>query len=68
MVQSQAMAQFDAALQAVEGDDASPEEKAEMLIEIAMGMQLRPKAAAQLHQAVCLRTRHRAMSTQCAVA
>ena len=52
MAQSLAMSQFDAALQAVETDDASPQEKAEMLMEIAMGMQLKPKTAQQLHQAV----------------
>ena len=54
MAQSLAMSQFDAALQAVETDDASPEEKAEMLMEIAMDMQQKPKAAEQLHQAVDL--------------
>ncbi len=52
MAQSLAMSQFDAAIHAVESDDASPEEKAEMLMEIAMGLQLRPKAPEQLHQAV----------------
>ena len=54
MAQSLAMSQFDAALQAVEADDASAEEKAEMLMEIAMGMQQRPKTAEQLHQAADL--------------
>ena len=54
MAQSLAMSQFDAALQAVESDDASPEEKAEMLMEIAMGMQVRPRQADDLHQAVSL--------------
>ncbi|MES2957642.1 MAG: hypothetical protein V4792_05605 [Pseudomonadota bacterium] len=52
MAQSLAMSQFDAALQAVETEEASPEEKAEMLMEIAMGMQLKPKSPEQLHQAV----------------
>lgn len=47
-----AMSPFDAALLTVESDDASDEEKAEMLMEIAMGMQLKPKAARQLEQAV----------------
>ena len=61
MAQSLAMSQFDAALQAVETDDASPEEKAEMLMEIAMGMQLRPKTAEQLHRAVELYERALAM-------
>lgn len=46
--------QFDAALEAAESDAASPEEKAEMLMEIAMGMQARPKTPEQLHQAVAL--------------
>ncbi len=52
MAQSLAMSQFDAALHAVETDDASPAEKAEMLMEIAMGMQQRPKRAEPLHRAV----------------
>ncbi len=54
MAQSLAMSQFDAALQAVETDDASPEEKAEMLMEIAMGLQHKPKTAEPLEQAVAL--------------
>ena len=54
MTQSLATSQFDAALAAVESDDASPQEKAEMLMEIAMGMQSKPKSAEQLHQAVAL--------------
>ena len=61
MAQSLAMSQFDAALQAVESEDASAEEKAEMLMEIAMGMQQRPKTAEQLHQAVELYERALAM-------
>jgi tetratricopeptide (TPR) repeat protein len=51
---SLAQSQFDAALKAVETASAGPEEKAEMLMEIAMGMQLRPKTATQLHTAVDL--------------
>lgn len=54
MTQSLASSQFEAALQAVEADAASAPEKAEMLMEIAMGMQLRPKSVDQLHQAVAL--------------
>jgi len=54
MAQSLAMSQFEAALHAVETDDAGPQDKAEMLMEIAMGLQLRPKSAEQLHQAVDL--------------
>lgn len=54
MAQSLALSQFDAALQAVEADDASVEEKAEMLMEIAMGLQQRPKSAEPLQRAVDL--------------
>jgi tetratricopeptide (TPR) repeat protein len=46
--------QYDAALRAVESDDATPEEKAEMLMEIAMGMQQRPKSPRQLEEAIAL--------------
>lgn len=46
--------QFEAAIAAAESDTASAEEKAEMLMEIAMGMQARPKTPDQLHQAVAL--------------
>ncbi len=63
MAQSLAMSQFDAALQAVETDDASPQEKAEMLMEIAMGLQHRPKTAQPLHQAVELYERALALCT-----
>ncbi len=45
-------AQFEAALKAVELEDATPEEKAEMLMEIAMGLQQKPKTARQLEEAV----------------
>lgn len=44
--------QFAAALAAAEDETASPAERAEMLMEIAMGLQQRPKDAAQLHAAV----------------
>ena len=54
MVQSLSSSQFDAAIAAAESDAATPEEKAEMLMEIAMGMQSRPKSPDQLHQAVAL--------------
>ena len=54
MTQSLAMSQVEAALKAVESDPATPAEKAEMLMEIAMGMQMRPKTAEQLDQAVLL--------------
>jgi len=54
MTQSLALSQFEAALKAVESDAATPEEKAEMLMEIAMGMQMRPKTAEPLEHAVQL--------------
>jgi tetratricopeptide (TPR) repeat protein len=46
--------QFESALQAVESESATPEEKAEMLMEVAMGLQAKPKSAEQLQQAVDL--------------
>lgn len=46
--------QFEAALRAVDEGDASAAEKTEMLIDIALQMQARPKNAGQLHQAVAL--------------
>lgn len=49
-----AMSQFDAALQAVEAEGGTAEEKAEMLMEIAMGLQSRPKSVDPIHQAVQL--------------
>lgn len=54
MTQTLSVSQFDAAIAVAESDAASPEEKAEMLMEIAMGMQARPKTVDQLHQAVAL--------------
>jgi tetratricopeptide (TPR) repeat protein len=53
-VQTLSQSQLDAALAAADDADASPEERAEMLMEIAMGMQQRPKSAQQLHDAVAL--------------
>lgn len=50
-------AQFDAALHAVESEDFTPEEKAEMLMEIAMGLQQRPKSPRQLQEAIKLYSR-----------
>lgn len=44
--------QVKAAMQAVEEASATPVEKAEMLMEIAMGLQQRPRAADDLHAAV----------------
>ncbi len=45
-------AHFDAALKAVEIEDATAEEKAEMLMEIAMGIQQKPKNAKQIEDAI----------------
>ena len=52
MAQSLSTAQFDAAIAAAESDADTPQEKTEMLMEIAMTMQSKPKSAEQLHQAV----------------
>ena len=45
-------ANFEAALKAVETDDATDEEKAEMLMEMAMGIQQKPKSAKQIEDAI----------------
>ena len=45
-------ANFEAALKAVETEDASDEEKAEMLMEMAMGIQQKPKSAKQIEDAI----------------
>ena len=47
-------AQVQAALTAAEDEAASPAERAEMLMEIAMGLQLRPKSADQIAAAITL--------------
>jgi tetratricopeptide (TPR) repeat protein len=52
VTQSLALSQFEAALKAVESDSATPGEKAEMLMEIAIGLQTRPKTAEPLQHAV----------------
>ncbi|MBI3343890.1 MAG: hypothetical protein HY028_03335 [Gammaproteobacteria bacterium] len=54
MAQDISSAEFAAAIAAVESDAASAGEKAEMLMEIAVGMQSRPKSTGQLHRAVVL--------------
>jgi tetratricopeptide (TPR) repeat protein len=54
VTQSLSLAQVEAALNAVDSDPATPAEKAEMLMEIAMGLQTRPKTAEPLHHAVQL--------------
>lgn len=46
--------QFEAALNAVEAEDGTPEEKAEMLMEIAMGLQQKPKTTLQIEEAIAL--------------
>ena len=56
--------QLEAALSAANDVDASPEERAEMLMEIAMGLQQRPKDAQQLHDAVQLYERALAVAPE----
>ena len=46
--------QFEQALAALGADSASREEKIQMLMEIAMGLQQKPKSVKQLHDAVAL--------------
>ncbi len=53
-MQSLSASQFDAALRAVDAEGVSAESKAEMLMEIAIGLQVRPKSPEQLHQAIGL--------------
>jgi tetratricopeptide (TPR) repeat protein len=54
MTQSLARSQYDAALAASDGESATPAEKAEMLMEIASGLQSRPKTAEPLEHALAL--------------
>jgi tetratricopeptide (TPR) repeat protein len=51
---SRADSQVLAALSAIEAEDASLPEKVEMLMEMAMGLQTRPKSPDQLRQAILL--------------
>jgi tetratricopeptide (TPR) repeat protein len=51
-MQTLAESQFAAALRAAEDPAASPDERAEMLMEIAMSLQTKPRAPQQLHDAV----------------
>lgn len=44
--------QFESALKAIESEDATAEEKAEMLMEMAMGIQQKPKSVKQLEDAI----------------
>jgi tetratricopeptide (TPR) repeat protein len=53
-LQSLSQSQLEAALTAANDVDASAEERAEMLMEIAMGLQVRPKSQQQLADAVLL--------------
>jgi tetratricopeptide (TPR) repeat protein len=53
-LQTLSQSQLEAALNAAEDIDASPEERAEMLMEIAMGLQVRPKSPQQLADAMHL--------------
>jgi tetratricopeptide (TPR) repeat protein len=53
-LQTLSQTQFDAALAAAQDADATPQERAEMLMEIAMGLQARPLSRAQLDDAVHL--------------
>jgi len=54
VTQSLALSQVEAALKAVESDSATSAEKADMLMEIAAGLQSRPKSAEPLEHAVTL--------------
>lgn len=54
MTQSLVQSQFEAALKAVESDAATAAEKAEMLMEIALGLQTRPKTPESLERAIGL--------------
>ena len=51
---SRAESEVGAALAAVEAEDASLTEKIEMLMEMAMGLQTRPKTPDHLQQAILL--------------
>ena len=53
-MQTLSQSQFEAALKAADDAQASPAERAEMLMEIAMGLQSRPKSVQQLHDAIGL--------------
>lgn len=66
-MQTLSQTQFESALKAAEDADASPEERAEMLMEIAMGLQSQPRSVQQLHDAVDLYERALAMAPTQAV-
>ena len=46
--------EYEAALKAIETEAVTPEEKAEMLMEIAMGLQQKPKTVREIEEAVAL--------------
>lgn len=52
-----AASQFEAALKAADTADASADERAEMLTQIALGLQLRPASPQSLHDAIALHER-----------
>lgn len=54
MAQSLSQSQFDAAMRAAEADNVQPEQRVEMLMEIAMSMQTRPKSTQELRDAIGL--------------
>lgn len=54
VARSRATEQFAAALKAVEDEEASVLQKSEMLMEIAMGLQQKPKSASDIEAAVAL--------------
>ncbi len=58
---STADAEVQAALAIAEDPSAAPEERAEMLMEIARGLQIKPRSARQLHDAVTLYRRARSL-------
>jgi tetratricopeptide (TPR) repeat protein len=60
-------AQFDAALKAIETEDATAEEKAEMLTEMAMGLQQKPKSSKQIDDAILLYERALELCPEAAV-
>jgi len=65
-LQTLSQSQLEAALSAAQDADASPEERAEMLMEIAMGLQQRPKSPQQLADAVQLYERALAVAPEAA--
>ena len=54
MSESRADIEFEQALAAVEAETADPVDQVDMLVEIAMGLQQKPKTPTQLHNAVAL--------------